>query len=65
MNNDENWENEIDWSKRTTMVGGTDFYDFVKTQAIPALEDWMRHLAEEKAVCEDKMRRWKGITERS
>ena len=65
MNNDENWENEIDWSKRTTMVGGTDFYDFVKTQAIPVLEDWMRHLAEEKAVCEDKMRRWKGITERS
>ena len=28
MKNDENWENEIDWSKRTTVVGGTAFYEF-------------------------------------
>ncbi len=39
MKNDENWENEIDWSKRTTVVGGTAFYEFVKDKAIPVLDD--------------------------
>lgn len=65
MNKDENWENEIDWSKRTAIVGGPCFYDFVKAKAIPVIEDWMRELAAAKAECEDKMRRWCGITERS
>jgi len=31
MQNDENWENEIDWSKRTSVVGGPVFYDFINS----------------------------------
>ena len=65
MQNDENWEGEIDWSKRSDIVGGPCFYDFVKTKAMPVIEDWLRELAAAKADCEDKMRRWNGITERS
>jgi len=65
MNNDENWEREIDWSKRTSIVGGPCFYDFARGKALPIIEDWMRELAAAKADCEDKMRRWGGITERS
>ena len=65
MNNDENWENEIDWSRRTSVVGGPAFYEFVKTQAIPVLDDGIRQLEAAKARCEDKMRRWGGIAERA
>ena len=65
MNNDENWESEIDWSKRPSMIGGPCFYDFVKAEAIPIIEDWIGELAKAKADCEDKMRRWNGIAEKS
>ena len=57
MKNDENWESEIDCSKRTTVVGGTAFYEFVKDKAIPVLDDGIRQLEAAKARCEDKMRR--------
>ena len=65
MNNDENWENEIDWSRRTSVVGGPAFYEFVKDKAIPVLDDGIRQLEAAKARCEDKMRRWGGIAERA
>ena len=45
----ENWESSIDWSKRTSMVGGLAFYDFVKAKALPALEDGLRQLEATKA----------------
>ena len=61
----EKWESEIDWSRRTSVVGGPVFYDFVKTRAIPALDDGLRQLETVKASCEDKMRRWGGIAERA
>ena len=61
----ENWECSIDWSKRTSMVGGPAFYDFVKAKALPALEDGLRQLEATKASCEDRMRRWGGIAERA
>ncbi len=61
----ENWESEIDWSRRTSVVGGPAFYDFVKAKAIPALEDGLRQLEAAKAVCEDRMRRWGAIAERA
>ena len=47
----EKWESEIDWSKRTSVVGGPIFYDFVKAKAIPALEDGLRQLETAKASC--------------
>ena len=65
MNNDENWENEIDWSRRTAVVGGPIFYDFVKTQAIPALEEGPRQMAAAKAESERKLQRWGAIAERA
>ena len=65
MQNDENWESEIDWSKRTSVVGGPAFYEFVKTQAIPALDEGLRQLEAAKSECEYKMRRWGGIAERA
>lgn len=65
MQSDENWEREIDWSKRTSVVGGPAFYEFVKARAIPALDDGIRQLEAAKSVCEDKMRRWGGIAERA
>ena len=65
MQNDENWESSIDWSKRNSVVGGPCFYDFVKTKAMPVIEDWLSELSVAKADCEDKMRRWNGIAERS
>ena len=61
----ENWEKGIDWSRRTSVVGGPAFYDFIKTKAIPALEDGLRQLEATKANCEDRMRRWGGIAERA
>ena len=61
----EKWESEIDWSKRTSVVGGPIFYDFVKTKAIPALDDGLRQLEATRDACEDKMRRWGGIAERA
>ena len=61
----ENWESGIDWSRRTSMVGGSAFYDFVKAKALPALEDGLRQLEATKASCEDRMRRWGGIAERA
>ena len=54
--NDENWESEIDWSKRTAVVGGERFYDFVKTQTIPVLDEGLKEMAAAKAACENKMR---------
>ena len=39
MQNDENWESEIDWSKRTSVVGGPVFYALIKTQVLPTLDD--------------------------
>lgn len=39
MQNDENWESEIDWSKHTSVVGGPVFYEFIKTQVLPTLDD--------------------------
>jgi hypothetical protein len=65
MNNDENWENEIDWSKRTAIVGGPIFFDFVKTQAIPALDEGLRQMAAAKAESERKLQRWGAIAERA
>ena len=65
MQNDENWENEIDWSKRTAVVGGPIFYDFVKTQAIPALDEGLRQMAAAKAESERKLQRWGAIAERA
>ena len=87
MQNDENWEKEIDWSKRTTVVvtapcgwlrpigkqpslaervpSGPIFYEFVRRQAIPALDEGLKEMEVARAACEDKMRRWSGITERS
>lgn len=56
---------EIDWSKRTSVVGGPIFYDFVKAKAIPALEDGLRQLETAKASCEDRIRRWGCIAERA
>ena len=61
----EKWESEIDWSKRTSVVGGPIFYDFVKAKAIPALEDGLRQLETAKASCEDRIRRWGGIADRA
>ena len=61
----EKWESEIDWSKRTSVVGGPIFYDFVKAKAIPALEDGLRQLETAKASCEDRIRRWGCIAERA
>ena len=63
--NYEKWESEIDWSRRTSVVGGPAFYDFIKAKAIPALEDGLRQLEATKANCEDRMRRWGGIAERA
>lgn len=63
--NDENWEDGIDWSKRTTVVGGERLYEFIKTQALPVLDEGLKQMAEAKASCEDRMRRWSGITERA
>ena len=61
----ESWEQGIDWSMRTSVVGGPVFYEFVKAKAIPALEDGLRQLEATKASCEDRMRRWGGIAERA
>ena len=61
----EKWESGIDWSKRTSMVGGPAFYDFVKAKALPALEDGLRQLETAKASCEDRIRRWGCIAERA
>ena len=65
MQNDENWESEIDWSRRTSVVGGPAFYDFIKAKAIPALEDGLRQLEATKVNCEDRMRRWGEIAVRA
>lgn len=62
---DENWEDAIDWSKRTAVVGGPIFYDFVKTQAIPALDEGLRQMAAAKAESERKLQRWGAIAERA
>ena len=62
---DENWEDAIDWSKRTAVVGGPIFYEFIRTQAIPVLDEGLKEMAAAKAACENKMRRWSGIAERS
>ena len=61
----EKWESGIDWSRRTSVVGGPAFYDFVKAKALPALEDGLRQLEATKASCEDRIRRWDGIAERA
>ena len=87
MQNDENWENEIDWSKRTAVVvtapcgwlrpigkqpslaerepSGPIFYEFIRTQAIPALDEGLRRLAENKAAGERKLQRWSAIADRA
>ena len=65
MQNDENWESGIDWSKRTSVVGGPVLYEFIKTQALPTLDEGIQALEAAKAVCEDKMRRWGAIAERA
>ena len=93
MQNDENWESEIDWSRRTSVVitaaqagqaqwacqaeriersekaprvpSGPIFYDFVKTQAIPALDEGLRQMAAAKAESERKLQRWGAIAERA
>ena len=65
MQNDENWESEIDWSRRTSVVGGPIFYEFIKAQALPTLDEGILALEAAKAVCEDKMRRWGAIAERA
>ena len=44
MQNDENWESEIDWSKHTSVVGGPVFYAFIKTQVLPTLDDGIQAL---------------------
>ena len=61
----EKWESEIDWTRRTSVVGGPIFYDFVKAKAIPALDDGLRQLEAAKASCEDRIRRWGGIADRA
>ena len=61
----EKWESGIDWSRRTSVVGGPAFYDFVKTKAIPALDHGLRQLESAKATCEDRMQRWGEIAERA
>ena len=61
----ENWESRIDWSRRTSVVGGPAFYDFIKAKAIPALEDGLRQLESTKVNCEDRMRRWGEIAVRA
>ena len=61
----ENWEKGIDWSRRTSVVGGPAFYDFIKAKAIPVLDEGLKQMAAVKAACEDKMRRWGGICVRS
>ena len=65
MQNDENWESKIDWSKRTSVVGGPMLYEFIKTQALPTLDEGIQALEAAKSVCEDKMRRWGAIAERA
>ena len=65
MNNDENWENEIDWSKRTVIVGGPVFYEVGRSKAIPALDEGLAQRAEAKAAEERKLRRWNAIAERA
>ena len=65
MNNDENWEKEIDWSKRTAVVGGPIFYEFVRSKAIPALDEGLAQMADAKAAEERKLRRWNAIAERA
>ena len=65
MHNVENWESEIDWSMRTSVVGGPVFYEFIKMQALPTLDEGIQALEAAKAVCEDKMRRWGAIAERA
>ena len=65
MQNDENWESEIDWSRRTSVVGGPIFYEFIKAQALPTLDEGILALEATKASCEDRMRRWGGIAERA
>ena len=65
MQNDENWESEIDWSRRTSVVGGPIFYEFIKAQALPTLDEGILALEAAKAVCEDKMRRWGAIAEQA
>ncbi len=93
MNNDENWENEIDWSKRTDLViaaaqagqaqwacqaeriersekaprvpSGPIFYEFVRSKAIPALDEGLAQMADAKAAEERKLRRWNAIAERA
>ena len=62
---DENWEDAIDWSKRTSVVGGPIFYEFIRTQAIPALDEGLRRLAENKAAGERKLQRWSAIADRA
>lgn len=62
---DENWEDAIDWSKRTSVVGGPIFYEFIRTQAIPALDEGLRRLAEDKAAGERKLQRWSAIADRA
>ena len=47
------------------MVGGPIFYDFVKTQAIPALDEGLRQMAAAKAENERKLQRWGAIAERA
>ena len=59
--NYEHWESGIDWTRRTSVVGGSAFYDFVKAKAIPVLDEGLKQMAAVKAACEDKMRRWGGI----
>ena len=61
----ENWEDAIDWSKRTSVVGGPVFYEFIRTQAIPALDEGLRRLAENKAAGERKLQRWSAIADRA
>ena len=61
----EKWESGIDWSRRTSVVGGPAFYDFVKAKALPALEDGLRQLEATKSSCEERIRRWDGIAERA
>ena len=84
---DENWEDAIDWSKRTDLVvpapcgwlrpigkqpslaervpSGPIFCEFIRPQAIPVLDEGLKEMAAAKAACENKMRRWSGITERA
>ena len=52
----EKWESEIDWSRRTSVVGGPIFYEFIKAQALPTLDEGILALEAAKAACEDKMR---------